>query len=90
MQVRASPKLQAGMQVAGYNFSEKYRSGGVIGILGSDQVQLGPISVSRASLGLVTQASVDLLGASCAGVLVRNERRPWDCVCMAGHCLVRE
>ena len=59
--------------MAGYNFSEKYKAGGVIGVLGRDQVQLGAITVRRASLGLVTQASVDLSGASCAGVLVRYE-----------------
>ena len=64
------------MQVAGYNFSEKYKAGGVIGVLGRDQVQLGAITVHRASLGLVTQASVDLSGASCAGVLVRYETSP--------------
>ena len=73
------------MQLAGYNFSEKYKAGGVIGVLGSDKVQLGSITMSRASLGLVTQASVDLMGASCAGMLVRAEKHLWGCPCMAGH-----
>ena len=43
----------AAMQVVSYGFAEKYSSGGVIGVLASDRVQLG-----------------DLMGASCAGVLV--------------------
>lgn len=58
------------MQLVSYNFAEKYNSGGVIGVLASDRVQLGDIVVGNASLGLVTEASVDLTGASCAGVLV--------------------
>ena len=62
--------MYAVVQLNGYNFSEKYNTGGVIGILGSDRVQLGGITIGNASLGLVTESSVDLLGASCAGVLV--------------------
>lgn len=58
------------VQVSGYNFSEKYRTGGVIGVLASDTVELGAVAISNASLGIVTEASVDLTGASCAGVLV--------------------
>ena len=60
----------AAMQVVSYGFAEKYSSGGVIGVLASDRVQLGDAVVGNASLGLVTEASVDLMGASCAGVLV--------------------
>jgi hypothetical protein len=58
------------VQVIGYNFSEKYSTGGVIGVLAVDTLALGAITISNASLGLVTEASVDLTGASCAGVLV--------------------
>ena len=72
-QTSSGSGLCTGLQVVGYNFSEKYKAGGVVGVLGRDQVQLGAITVRRASLGLVTQASVDLSGASCAGVLVRYE-----------------
>lgn len=60
------------MQLVSYDFAEKYNSGGVIGILANDTVQLGDAVIANASLGLVTEASVDLMGASCAGVLVRH------------------
>lgn len=45
----------------------------MIGVLASDRVQLGDITIGNASLGLVTEASVDLMGASCAGVLVSSQ-----------------
>ena len=60
------------MQLVNYSFAEKYSIGGVVGVLASDRVQLGGITVGNASLGLVTEASVDLMGASCAAVLVRH------------------
>ncbi len=63
--------LCCAMQLVSYGFAEKYNSGGIIGVLASDKVQLGDIAIGNASLGLVTEASVDLMGASCAGVLVR-------------------
>ena len=53
-------------------FSEKYQSGGIIGTLGADTAVLGALTVANASLGLVTEASVNLTGAPCAGVLVRH------------------
>ena len=62
--------LCSAVQLVNYNFAEKYNNGGVIGMLASDRAQLGDIVISNASLGLVTEASVDLMGASCAGVLV--------------------
>lgn len=33
------------VQVTGYNFSEKYSTGGVIGVLASDTVELGAINI---------------------------------------------
>ncbi len=54
------------------NFSEKYMGGGVVGLLGSDTLQLADATVANASLGLVTQASINLTGASCNGILVRG------------------
>ena len=67
-QLRQYPALR---QIIARNFSEKYMSGGVVGLLASDSMKVGDLAVNNASIGLATQASVNLTGASCDGIFVR-------------------
>ena len=43
-----------------------------MGYLGIDSLNVGDLMVNNASIGLVTQASVNLTGASCDGIFVRD------------------
>lgn len=63
-------------QVVARNFSEKYVSGGVVGLLGTDSLTIGALAVANASIGLVTEASVNLTGASCDGIFVSGPLSP--------------
>lgn len=47
-------------------------SGGIVGMLAADSLKVGDLMVNNASIGLVTQASVNLTGASCDGIFVRT------------------
>jgi len=68
-------------QVVARNFSEKFVIGGVVGLLGMDSLTVGALAVANASIGLVTEASVNLTGASCDGIFVSGPLSPPECPC---------